>query len=234
MGVRLFTVAYRIGASRAPCGSTTYSSTSSHGHTTGCLDTLRTLSEKRLVILICLGDLFEVVFQCGIDYVSERLWGQKSDAGTFNNKAVTSARVRIPNGYPCQRPITIVSWGKPTLNWNPHHEKDDDGNLLKPIVVDPNKWMPISDELKQRADHPRFAGCREATKRAKSHRPIEVEPLQKLLLGPHCTLTKTAKLSKLHDKANSTGMLDAMPGKKVKKRAHCIFTSAAGFVRYAG
>lgn len=180
------------------------------------------------------GDLFEVVFQCGIDYVSERLWGQKSDAGTFSNKAVTSTRVRIPNGYPCQRPITIVSWGKPTLNWNPHHEKDDDGNLLKPIVVDPNKWMPISDELKQRADHPRFAGCREAIKRAKSHRPIEVEPLQKLLLGPHCTLTKTAKLSKLHDKANSTGMLDATPGKKVKKRAHCIFTSAAGFVRYAG
>lgn len=177
------------------------------------------------------GDLFEVVFQCGIDYVSERLWGQKSDAGTFNNKAVSSAKVRIPNGFPNKRPITIVSWGQPTLNWTPQHDKDDDGNLVKPISVNPDKWMPIADELHQRADHPRFAHCREATKRAKSNRPLQVDKQQKLLLGPHSN--SLSRLGKLEHKSGEEEVILG-GAKKVKPRSHCIFTAAAGFVRYAG
>merc|ERR1712176_1431225 len=53
------------------------------------------------------GDLFEVVYQCGIDYCAERLWNLNSDAGTFNNKVHGSAQVRTPNGFPKKRPISI-------------------------------------------------------------------------------------------------------------------------------
>lgn len=190
------------------------------------------------------GDLFEVVFECGIDYVGERLWGLKADGGTFNNRIHSSARVRIPDGFPRKRPIVIVSWGSPQLNWQPGDETDDDGNPLRPVHIDPAKWMPISDELKQRADRPRFARCREATKRADSRRGIEVAPMQKLLLGPHASLQKMAAcdpdLANMSSAAREAAVARLVeegfpvPPKKVKPRQHRIFTAAGGFVRYAG
>lgn len=189
------------------------------------------------------GDLFEVIFQCGIDYVSERLWGLKSDGGTFNNRITSSARVRIPDGFPRKRPITIVSWGSPQLNWQPSNETDDEGNASRPSI-DPAKWMPISDELQQRADLPRFAGCREATKRADSRKGFEVSPVQKLLLGPHASLPKLAACDKDLGNLSATSREAAaarlveeglpVPPPKVKPRQHRIFTAAAGFVHYAG
>lgn len=178
------------------------------------------------------GDLFALVYECGIDYGSERLWGGKSDAGTFNNTVHGEAKVRIPDGFPQKRPITIVSWGEPSLNWVAKEEKDEDGNAVPLAVIDPCKWMPISDELKQRADHPRFAACREATRNAKSKRGIEVTPLTKLLLGPHASLPRMARMQEERMEPEEKSGQHAK--KVVRRRAHCIFTSAAGFVRYHG
>merc|ERR1719326_2559548 len=105
------------------------------------------------------------------------------------------------------------------------------------------KWMPISDELQQRPDLPRFAQCRAATKKCDSIRGTETKPLQKLLLGPHASLAQLARIDP--DAAKSPKSREAaalrlleergeFPPKKVKPRQHRIFTAAAGLVRYAG
>jgi len=192
------------------------------------------------------GEVHEVVYECGIDYYGERLWNTKSDAGTFDNRIHSTAVVRIPDNFPAKRPLTLLSWGTPALNWSPADDRDDDGNPSKPVMIDPSRWMPISDELKQRADLPRFAACRQATKRADSKKGTEVKPIQKLLLGPHASLAKLAKCAEMGldsdltpraKEAKALRLLEEkgeFPPKKVKMRQNCIFTSAAGFVRYAG
>jgi len=190
------------------------------------------------------GDLHEVVYECGIDYTCERLWNTKSVSGTFDNRVHSTAQVRIPDCFPKERPISILSWGEPKLNWSPADDSDNDGNLLRPLTIDPSKWMPIADELQQRADLPRFAGCRAATKRADSRRGIQVKPLQKLLLGPHTSLAKLAACDQTLTNASPAAMEAAamkhleetgtFPPKKIRPRQHCIFTAAAGFVKYAG
>jgi hypothetical protein len=111
---------------------------------------------------------------------------------------------------------------------------DEEGNEMEPQIVDPSKWMPISDELQQRADHPRFARCREAIRRAKSKREFQVDPLQKLLLGPHASLPRLAKLQEACKDEDDPSSSSGASMKKPKPRSHCIFTAAAGFVRYAG
>lgn len=183
------------------------------------------------------GDLFEVVFQCGIDYVSERLWGLKSDGGTFNNRIHSSARVRIPDGFPRRRHLTLVSWGSPQLNYQPGGGDDDeDGNRSKLVQIDPNKWMPISDELKVRANLSRFASCREATKRADAHTRRKGRRAGSLPSKE----SKDPELAHLSEEAREAAVARlvqeglAFPTKKIKPRQHRIFTSAAGFVRYVG
>lgn len=187
------------------------------------------------------GDLFKVTYQCGIDYVSERLWNEKSDGGTFDNKIQGVAIVRIPDEYPKQRTITIDSWGQPSLN-SSHWGNDDEEEGEAPAFVDPNVWMPISQELDLPANLPRFAGCREATRKAVSRRPVEMPALQRLLLGPHASLPRLAMSNSMAPgaaAAATTGAEGDAQGatpspKKNKKRQHRIFTAAAGFVRYAG
>merc|ERR1712151_810782 len=93
---------------------------------------------------------------------------------------------------------------------------DEEGNEMEPQIVDPNKWMPISDELQQRADHPRFARCREATRRAKSRKEIQVDPLQKLLLGPHASLPRLAKLQEDRKCDSDQNQSEGLSMKKVK------------------
>jgi len=125
--------------------------------------------------------------------------------------------------------------------WAPDSEEADD----RPVMVDPNKWMPISDELGLRADAARFAACREATRKAVSRRAVEMAPLQRLLLGPHASISRSAIHEALDDSSSSrspSGKLTAQtqssndgasPSPK-KKRQHRIFTAAAGFVSYVG
>jgi len=171
------------------------------------------------------GDLHEVTIECGIEYSGERLWNTKSVNGTFDNKIHSVVMVRIPDGYPRKRPLTILNWGKPHLNWSPTDDRDEDGNPLRPVLLDPSKWMPISDELKQRADLPRFARCRDATRRADGKHGLRTKPLQKLLLAPHPpSLIKMANI----------GPEDGVTPKKVRVKERKIFTACGGFVRFAG
>lgn len=182
------------------------------------------------------GDLFKVTYQCGIDYCGERLWNLKSEAGTFDNLIQGVARIRIPDEFPKIRKFTIESWGQPSLN-STHWEKpdEDEETVPGPTMVDPNVWMPISQELDTSPGLPRFAGCREATRKAVSNRPVKMPPLQKLLLGPDKSVGKFAAASPPRvapDPADAGGMTPS-PQKK-KHREHRIFTAAAGFVRYHG
>lgn len=189
------------------------------------------------------GDLFYVSYQCGIDYVGERLWNEKCLASTFDNMISGTASVRIPDGYPKQQGIKILNWGRPTLT--PDEQKGQKGIATGDTFINPNTWMPISAELSQRSSEPRFAKCREATRQAhagiRARRPLEVDPVQKLLLGTHTTLPRLAAAHHAKEGTNvsspsaaqGVSVEGATPSQK-KKRQHCIFTAAAGFVRYAG
>jgi hypothetical protein len=171
---------------------------------------------------------------CGLDYRTERKWGEKSDAGTFSNVISGIAQVRMPDSFPVKRPVTILSWGKPVLNDYPQMEEGS--HMNKTSAVDPDKWMPIADELGIRADAPRLASCREATRRAKPRGGITVPPLQKLLLGPHAPLPKLRTCESMRDptktEQHERGIVPY--GSKHHKRNHCVFTGAGGFVKYAG
>jgi len=190
------------------------------------------------------GDLHEVTIACPIEYQGERLWNTKSVNGTFDNKVHSVVMVRIPDGYPRQRPLTILNWGKPHLNWSPTDDRDEDGKPLRPVLIDPSKWMPISDELKQRADLTRFARCRDATRRADSKHGLQTKPLQKLLLAPHPpSLIKMANIgldknnmSDVDRQAAARRLMEETgeTPKKVKVKERKLFTACGGFVRYAG
>lgn len=141
------------------------------------------------------GEMFHVSYSCGIDYVGERLWNEKSEAGTFDNMIHGIATVRVPDNYPTDgAKVTMVSWGRPTLNHSPEEEKDENGNVI-PEFVNPDLWMPISEELKQRASMPRFAVCRASTRQANLRRPVEMAPMQSLLLGAHGSLPRLAAIA---------------------------------------
>merc|ERR1719502_694589 len=139
----------------------------------------------------------------------------------------------------------MISWGKPSLNWAPEEKYDEDG---KPIegnaqFVDPDMWMPISQELGLRAMMPRFAQCRQSTRKAhkEMRNKLEVSNEQAMLLGAHASLPRLAAAAGTHQAAaGSPGKVDTSaegaspsPPSSKKKRQHRIFTSAAGFVRYA-
>merc|ERR1719436_2143707 len=68
------------------------------------------------------GDLFKVRYKCGIDYYSERCYGETSDGSTFDNVCHGVATLRIPDGFPKQR-LVFISWGRPALGDPPEIEK---------------------------------------------------------------------------------------------------------------
>jgi hypothetical protein len=186
------------------------------------------------------GDLFCVTYSCGIDYCGERLWNKKSVNGTFDNMIHGIATMRIPEGFP-SRPLIVVSWGRPSLIWSQEEKFDEHGTPIQQDYVDPDKWMPISDELGLRADMSRFAACRASTRKANCHRPVQVAPIQSLLLGPHPSLPRLAAThQKEQARQMSASPVNASDGEAGtpspirKKRQHRIYTAAAGFVRYAG
>jgi len=175
------------------------------------------------------GQLHKVLYSCGIDYASERMSGDVGRS-TFDEKIFGMAQVRIPDDFPRKRPLTIVTWGKPSLKEMPTEDSET------PEFVPPEQWMPIASELGLRAQDPRFAKCREAAKRAslKANKGVEVPPLQRLLLGPHASLPRLAQCDTSPGLGDTIGTMgsDEMP--KRKKRQHRVWTSAAGFVKYEG
>lgn len=184
------------------------------------------------------GELFHVTYECGLDYVSERKMGTFSTGGTFDNKIHGVAQIRIPDKYPVQRPMHIISWGRPMLN-----PSGDELAAGPDAQVAPEKWMPIAEELGIRADNPRFAKVREASRKAVSKREVEVPELQKLLLGPHASLPRLAQVEAMRAHADAGGERGSIsahtspsPGPVAgkKKRKHRIWTQAAGFVEYHG
>lgn len=187
--------------------------------------------------LLAAGDLHRVTYECGIEYASERMMGLKGDGGTFDNRIHGDALVRFSNNYPQKRPLTIVSWGRPTLN-----QSSDDAASEKPLVVDPRMWMPISQELGARADDPSMKTCRALTdaatrkKAARDRRGVEVPELDRLLLGPHASLPRLATATQNLIKQGGQSQVEAGEASqsRLKMRSHTIRTSAAGFVRYAG
>jgi len=159
----------------------------------------------------------------------------------IDNKIRGTAQVRLPAGFPQKRgPLQILSWGKPVLNWSP---KDDEPTKqpVKKSGVPPDQWMPIADELGIRADSSRMAACRELSKKAthkqNSKRYVEVPKLQRLLLGPHASLPRLAECERAQAKLvppDRGRELADHEGSKAKMRQHRIWTSAAGFIQYAG
>jgi len=172
------------------------------------------------------GKLYSIRYLCGLDYVSERSLGESSEAGTFDNKIHGEAQARIPDNFPKTRPVRIVSWGQPVLNFQPEEEERG------PSVVPPEKWNPLADFLGKRPDSPKLAGVRDACKRVPRRRGVQVPPLQKLLLGPHASLPRLEKVEKGRDPAVDEDQ--ERSGGRVGKRQHRIYTAAAGFISYNG
>jgi len=162
------------------------------------------------------GELFKVRYKCGIDYCSERCYGEGC---TFDNVCHGIAKLRIPDSYPKKRPV-IVSWGRPML-----------GPLLD---VKDNEGSNETNESMGSTLSPKAAGKRRATAKRRS---VAVTPLQKLLLGPHVSLPR---LVQQEERAkNAPVSSPRAPSKErgespVRERQHRIFTASAGFVRYNG
>eukprot|EP00931_Biecheleriopsis_adriatica_P116190 TRINITY_DN91869_c0_g1_i1.p1 TRINITY_DN91869_c0_g1~~TRINITY_DN91869_c0_g1_i1.p1 ORF type:complete len:423 (+),score=71.39 TRINITY_DN91869_c0_g1_i1:119-1387(+) len=187
------------------------------------------------------GDLFRVTYECPIEYQAERLWGMKSDGGTFNNKVHGIAEVRIPLDFPEKSHLRVAGWGTPVVNWSPQDDRHMDPPVERPTAVDPWVWMPIADELELRPDMNRFKGCRQATRIASRRadaarkRGIQVPEMQKLLLGSHASLPR---LAAAEQRLAVGSPPQTAGGQRAKSsagpRKHCVFTASSGFVHYAG
>jgi len=180
------------------------------------------------------GEMYNITYECAIEYFAERLMDTKSNNGTFNNKVRGVAQVRIPNGFPQKRPMHIVNWGRPTLNAPDTDKMLEDPR--KPKSVDPGQWNPLAGELGVPATSDRLAKCRVLSKEVASrleHRRkiVKVPELQKLLLGAHASLPRLAKMQ-----ANlvSPDMSAENSPQPPRLRKHTIYTPATGFVSYAG
>merc|ERR1712151_1291458 len=138
-----------------------------------------------------------VTYECGIEFFAEQAMGSKGDVGVLDNRIHGDALVRFSNSYPQKRPLTIVSWGQPTLNWSGQDEEQEEER-----DIDPGAWMPIAEEIGQRADSDRMKECRNMTKlatqksKAKSKRGVQVPELDKMLLGPHASLPWLARIQR--------------------------------------
>lgn len=178
------------------------------------------------------GILHQVKYECGVDYATERLGEDSSEGGTFDNKLCGVAEVRVLPNFPKERPITVVSWGAPSMFSGP--EMCDSGK-----GVDPDIWNPLADLLGCRPDDPRLRSVNEAARRAAATRSkgsLSVPPMQKALLGPHPALPQLARCASEAGQPGSRGAAaSGEAGGTVKKmRKHKIFTAACGFVEFHG
>lgn len=185
------------------------------------------------------GELFYVTYECPIEYFAERLWGLKSDGGTYNNKIHGVAQVRIPLDFPEKNHLRVMGWGSPGFMVSPHEDAKVTG-VEPPHAVNPLIWMPISEEFGLRPAIKRFKACRSETRIASRRadiqrkRGVEVPELQKLLLGPHASLAKLAAAEQKIITGSPDDGRAVQPPRKVPPRNRGIYTASSGFVSYAG
>jgi len=179
------------------------------------------------------GALHRVVYTCGIDYVSERLWKNTS---TWDNCVHGVAEMRIPDEFPGSKSMRVISWGNPVLN---HSSKNDEKHGIAPIArsIDAKIWSPLADQLHLRPDDPRLAKVREASNRLSLSDPLKTGPMRKLLMSSNPSLPKLAEAERqenLLDVPAVSSLKSTFSKAPHKQREHRIWTQCAGFVRYAG
>lgn len=185
------------------------------------------------------GELYFITYECPIEYSAERLMDVNSEAGTFNNKIHGVAQVRIPNNYPQRRPVYIVSWGQPTLI----PPGPDQHQLSAPEVG----MLPLATELGVNPTSDRMTSCIKACRDVQhrmddKRKQVKVPELQRLLLGPHASLPRLAKMEETWamEQSNTDNGKGARPastslhGLATRVRSHRLFTPAVGFVSYNG
>jgi len=134
------------------------------------------------------GRLYRVAYECGIEHVGERTYGETASESTFNNMVRGAATVRTSDalGGGCAE---VLSWGRPLLIPKPEpvsrpssssstRRKTHDG-------VPADQWNPLASVLGLRPNHPRLARSRRAAERLSPSKGPEVDVLQRVLLGCH-------------------------------------------------
>jgi hypothetical protein len=210
------------------------------------------------------GDLYKVTYQCGIEYANERMAdGGENGTFNQRITGVAQIRMSgsFPKKRP-MRIITWGQPALNGDPKDSDEDEEAEPERAKAKGVDPAKWMPIGNEIGKRSDDPSMAACRTATmeltkKMANARRQVEVPELQKLLLGPHASLPRLAQCERAarerpalgapgstsasasgeKEKGGASPPASAGPSQQVAKparRQHCIWTQAAGFIRYAG
>lgn len=151
------------------------------------------------------GVLFNVTYECGIDYATERAYSVTSEGGTFDNTIHGVAKIRIPDEYPKKR-LVFLSWGHPVLGFTPQDEK---------------KKQPSVGDLK--GPEPEQLAAPVAAWSSPS--AARGRPTKKAMLGAQVSLPRLAEMED-NPLASKTPI--------GRKREHRLYTSAAGFVRYVG
>lgn len=190
------------------------------------------------------GELYSVIYQCTLEYVSERSWGMLTDAWTYNNKVHGVARVRIPDGFPQRRPIRIVDWGQPVIKYQPDPKKPDEDVLA---TAPPSEWSPLAQELGLRGDSQRLSAVRDLSQKTVAF-GTEVSPRQKALLGSHASLPELAAVEERASSAPAGQRRGTSAARRPQRsrrsacdgaapqrvRQHKLFTPAGGIVTYRG
>lgn len=193
---------------------------------------------------------YEVEFECSLDYKIERSWGEKQDGGTFDNKIHGTVLVQLADKWPTERPLEILHWGPPCLNYTPNEEDKKNFKDDRPAW---HCWLPLAKELNDRPTASRFKSFRvtDNFKHDYVQPKPKLDPVTQALLGRHDfqkiqkgtskmeaadrkKLASSPKKSLSPKKGGSPFAADLSDSKDTPKRRNSIFTAAAGFVRYDG
>eukprot|EP00971_Amphidinium_carterae_P148971 2953458-Amphidinium_carterae.3 len=160
------------------------------------------------------GVLHDVTYYSAMDYASEHMAGMVSGGGTFDNRVRGVAKVRIPRRFPQVRPVHILSWGRPVLNWTAEDEESDSDD---DVAATKNRHE-VHKHLK---------------KHTAQDRVLKVTPVKHGLLPNMDAHIKASVKSA----AAAGAMFDELSSKRKgaggnERRPHRVYTASAGFVEY--
>mmetsp|Transcript_32134 Transcript_32134/g.75468 ORF Transcript_32134/g.75468 Transcript_32134/m.75468 type:complete len:411 (+) Transcript_32134:112-1344(+) len=173
------------------------------------------------------GILHDVTYYVAMDYASEHMTGMDSAGGTFDNRVRGVAKVRIPKKFPQARPVHVLSWGRPILNWTAVDEESDSDEEV----------AAAGSRRKSRVQHEVH---RHMKKHTATNRDLQVTPLRDQPLGPHISLPrlpnvdaeiKAAIKSAMDNDLGSSRKLSGLQQQQ-QRRPQRVFTAAAGFIEY--